>query len=78
MKKLYSSILIILISFSGFAQNSEVKKGDRFFADRAYIDAATAYEKVADKNQKVLENLGDAYFYTNQLKMLLKFISCFS
>lgn len=68
MKKLYSSILIILISFSGFAQNSEIKKGDRFFADKAYIDAATAYEKVTDKNQKVLENLGDAYFYTNQLK----------
>jgi peptidoglycan-associated lipoprotein len=68
MKKLYSSILIILISFSGFAQNSEVKKGDRFFAERAFIDAATAYEKVADKNQKVLQNLGDAYFYTNQLE----------
>ncbi len=68
MKKLYSSILIILIGFSGFAQNSEIKKGDRFFAERAYIDAATSYEKVADKNQKVLQNLGDAYFYTNQLE----------
>jgi len=67
MKKLYNTILIILISFSGFAQNSEIKKGDRFFADRAYIDAATAYEQVADKGQKVLQNLGDAYFYTNQL-----------
>lgn len=67
MKKLYSSILIILISFSGFAQTSEVKKGDRHFANRAYIDAAQAYEKVADKNQKVLQNLGDAYFYTNQM-----------
>ena len=68
MKKLYSTILIILISFSGFAQNSEIKKGDRFFAERAYIDAATAYEQVADKDQKVLQNLGDAYFYTNQLQ----------
>lgn len=67
MKKLYSSILIILISVSGFAQNSEIKKGDRYFASRAYIDAADAYEKVNDKDQEVLQNLGDAYFYTNQL-----------
>jgi peptidoglycan-associated lipoprotein len=66
MKKLYSSILIILISFSGFAQSSE-KKGDRFFAQRAYVDAAEAYEKVSNKDQKVLQNLGDAYFYTNQM-----------
>ncbi|CAN5375633.1 OmpA family protein [soil metagenome] len=68
MKKLYSSILIILISFSGFAQTSEIKKGDRFFAQRAYVDAADAYEKVSNKNQKVLQNLGDAYFYTNQME----------
>lgn len=67
MKKLYISILIILISFSGFAQNSE-KQGDRFFAQRAYVDAADAYEKVSDKDQKVLQNLGDAYFYTNQME----------
>ncbi len=67
MKKLYSTILIILISVSGFAQNSEIKKGDRYFASRAYMDAADAYEKVNDKDQEVLQNLGDAYFYTNQL-----------
>ena len=68
MKNLYSTILIILISFSGFAQSSEIKKGDRFFAQRAYIDAADAYEKVSDKKQEVLQNLGDAYFYTNQME----------
>ena len=66
MKKLYSSILIILISVSGFAQNSEIKKGDRYFASRAYIDAADTYEKVNEKDQEVLQNLGDSYFYTNQ------------
>ncbi|MEP6262336.1 MAG: OmpA family protein [Gillisia sp.] len=68
MKNLYSTILIILISFSGFAQSSEIKKGDRFFAQRAYIDAADAYEKVSDKKKEVLQNLGDAYFYTNQME----------
>jgi len=68
MKKLYSSILIILIGFSSFAQSSDIKKGDRFFAQRAYIDAADAYERVNDKDQEVLQNLGDAYFFTNQMK----------
>ena len=68
MKKLYSSILIILIGFSSFAQGSDIKKGDRFFAQRAYIDAADAYEKVNNKDQEVLQNLGDAYFFTNQMQ----------
>lgn len=68
MKIIYSSILILLISFSGFAQTAEIKKGNKLFAQRAYVDAADAYEKVADKDQKVLQNLGDAYFYTNQMQ----------
>jgi peptidoglycan-associated lipoprotein len=68
MKKLYSTLLIILFSFTAFAQQADIKKGDRFFAQRAFIDAIDAYENVNNKNQKVLQNLGDAYFYTNQLE----------
>ena len=68
MKKLYSFILIAVISFSGFAQNSETKKADRFFAQRAFMDATDAYENVNNKNQEVLQNLGDSYFYTNQMQ----------
>ncbi len=67
MKKLYSTILIILITISGFAQSSEIKKGDKLFLNRAYVDAADAYEKVANKTQDVLENLGDSYFFTNNM-----------
>ena len=66
MKKLYSTILILLISFSGFSQ-SDLKKGNRFFAQRAYVDAAQAYEKVSNKDREVLQNLGDSYFFTNQM-----------
>ncbi|TVZ26969.1 peptidoglycan-associated lipoprotein [Gillisia sp. Hel_I_86] len=68
MKKLYSFILIAVISFSGFAQNSEIKKADRFFAQRAFMDATDAYENVNNKNQEVLQNLADSYFYTNQMQ----------
>ncbi|WP_026839659.1 OmpA family protein [Gillisia sp. JM1] len=68
MKKLYSFILIAVISFSGFSQSSEIKKADRFFAQRAFMDATDAYENVNNKDQEVLQNLADSYFYTNQMQ----------
>ena len=68
MKNIYSTLLIILIGVSAFAQRSDIREGDRFFAQRAYIDAADAYERVNNKSQEVLQNLGDAYLYTNQLQ----------
>ena len=68
MKNLYSTLFILFIGLAAFGQNAEIKKADKLFAQRAYIDAAEAYEKVVDKNQEVLQNLGDAYFYTNQME----------
>ncbi|MDT0651622.1 OmpA family protein [Autumnicola edwardsiae] len=67
MKNIYRTILLTLVSISAFGQSSEIKKADKFFVQRAYVDAAAAYEDVSDKNQEVLQNLGDAYFYTNQM-----------
>ena len=68
MKKLYSTLLIISISVTAFAQKSDIRDGNKFFAQAAYIDAADAYENVNDKSQEVLQNLGDSYFYTNQMQ----------
>ncbi|MDT0684870.1 OmpA family protein [Autumnicola psychrophila] len=68
MKNIYKTILLTLISISAFGQKSEIKKADKLFVQRAYVDAADAYEDVADKNQEVLQNLGDSYFYTNQMQ----------
>ncbi len=68
MKNLYSIILIIFIGVSAFGQKSEIRDGNKFFAQAAYIDAADAYEKVNDKTKEVLQNLGDSYFFTNQMK----------
>lgn len=68
MKNFYSTLLLICISITAFGQSSDIKKGDQFFVQAAYIDAANAYEKVNDKNQEVLQNLGDSYFYTNQME----------
>ena len=69
MKNLYTTILTILIvGVSGFAQNANIKKADRLFLQRAYIDAAQEYRQAADKTQHILENLGDSYFFTNQME----------
>ncbi|HKL36961.1 MAG TPA: OmpA family protein [Salegentibacter sp.] len=68
MKNLYSTLFILFIGLAAFGQSAEIKKADKLFVQRAYIDAAEAYENVVDKNQQVLQNLGDAYFYTNQME----------
>jgi peptidoglycan-associated lipoprotein len=68
MKNLYSTLFILFIGLAAFGQSAEIKKADKLFVQRAYIDAADAYEDVVDKDQHVLQNLGDAYFFTNQME----------
>ena len=67
MRNLYSTLLIVLISVTAFGQSAQVKKANKLFTQRAYIDAADAYENVVDKDKEVLQNLGDAYYFTNQM-----------
>ena len=57
MKNLYSTLFILFIGLAAFGQSAEIKKADKLFVQRAYIDAAEAYENVVDKNQQVLQNL---------------------
>lgn len=67
MKKLYTTLLTILIAVSAFAQSSELKKANKLYLQRAYMDASDAYRLVADKDQEVLEKLGNSYFFTNRM-----------
>ena len=66
MKNLYTTLFAVLIAASGFSQS--VKKADRFFNQKAFMDASEEYRLINDKNQKVLQNLADSYFYTNNMK----------
>ncbi len=67
MKKLYSTLLILLVGFGAFAQSSQVKKANKLYLQRAYMDASDEYRLVADKDQEVLEKLGNSYFFTNRM-----------
>ncbi|MFD0977738.1 OmpA family protein [Salinimicrobium gaetbulicola] len=67
MKRFYTTLLITVIGFSAFAQNVSVSKADRLFKERAYMDASEVYRLISDKDQHVLQNLADSYFYTNRM-----------
>ena len=67
MRKLYTTLFILLVGFAAFAQSSQVKKANKLYLQRAYMDASDEYRLVADKNQEVLEKLGNSYFFTNRM-----------
>src|SRR5690606_19444469 len=66
MKNLYTTLFAVFIAVSGFSQS--VKKADRFFNQKAFMDASEEYRLINDKDQEVLQNLADSYFYTNRMK----------
>lgn len=67
MKKYYITFFTALICFSAVPQNAEIRKANRLFLQRAYMEASEQYRLVADKDQEVLQNLGDSYFFTNRM-----------
>lgn len=68
MKKLYTTLLTVLICFTSMAQRSDIREANKLFLQREYVDAAQIYRQVADKDQEVLQKLGDSYFFTNEME----------
>ncbi|SDL47895.1 peptidoglycan-associated lipoprotein [Salinimicrobium catena] len=67
MRKLYTTLLATVIGLTAFAQNVSVGKADQLFKERAYMDAAEMYRLISNKDQHVLQNLADSYFYTHRM-----------
>lgn len=59
-------ILIFLLSFCqvAYSQNAKLKKANKLFTDRAYVEAAILYEEL-EVSDSLLINLGDAYYYNS-------------
>ncbi|MEP1488127.1 MAG: OmpA family protein [Algibacter sp.] len=72
MKK-YTYILagLLLVSGTAFAQNKNLKRVNKLFEMRAYKDAAEIYE-TKERNQEVLQNLADSYYYNTSLQKAIK------
>lgn len=71
MKRNTYLLLLILISQMLLAQKNNGKKADKLFADKAYVEAARLYEKLG-LGQHVLQNLGDCYYFNNEMNFAEK------
>ena len=72
MKKyIYILASLLLVSGSGFAQQKNLKRVNKLFEMRAYKDAAEIYE-TKERNQEVLQNLADSYYYNASLQKAIK------
>ncbi len=68
MKKILFLFSLLFCITSGLAQQRQLKKADRLFADMAYVDAAQAYEEyLAEESAPSTETItkvADSYYYT--------------
>lgn len=67
MRKIYTTFIATVFCLSAFAQQVSVAKADKLFKERAYLDAAEMYRLISDKDQHVLQNLADSYFFTHRM-----------
>ena len=72
MKKfIYILAGLLLVSGTAMAQNKNLKRVNKMFEMRAYKDAAEIYE-TKERNQEVLQNLADCYYYNSSLQKAIK------
>ena len=68
MKKILFLFSLLLCVTSGLAQQRQLKKADRLFADFAYVDAAKAYEEYLaeepNPGTETITRVADSYYYT--------------
>ncbi|CAM1345681.1 OmpA family protein [Tenacibaculum amylolyticum] len=70
MKNTITFIFIVLLSFIGQAQSSQLKRAHKYFDRTFYAEAIPLYEKALkdEKSFKAVKNLADAYYYLNDMK----------
>ena len=70
MKKIFSIIGILLVSFSLMSQQDLITEGDSAYSSELYTEAVSKYEAVLEQGFESAElyyNLGNAYFNLNNL-----------
>lgn len=70
-KHIYILAGLLLVSGMAVAQKSNTKRADKLFEIKAYTDAAEIYE-TKERNQEVLQNLADSYYYNTNLQKAIK------
>ena len=70
-KHIYILTGLLLVSGIALAQKGNIKRANTLFEMRAYTKAAEAYE-TKERNQEVLQNLADSYYYNTSLQKAIK------
>ncbi|MEL0455115.1 OmpA family protein [Flavobacteriaceae bacterium SZ-1-7] len=70
-KHIYILSSLLLVSGMALAQKGNLKRANKHFEMRAYQDAAELYE-TKERNQEVLQNLADSYYYNSSLQKAIK------
>ncbi len=70
-KHTYIFASLLFVSGMALAQKGNIKKANKLFEMRAYIEAAEIYEK-KERTQEVLQNLADSYYYNANLQKAIK------
>lgn len=68
MKKIYTTIIAVLIGVTALAQKVSVSNADKLFQERNFEEAAEMYRLISNKDRKVLQNLADSYYYLNRME----------
>lgn len=75
IKYIAATIFLVLIALQASAQTASQKKADKEYAQYAYIDAISIYERVAEKgykDEKIFQRLGNAYYFNGELAKAAK------
>lgn len=70
-KQIYILASLLLVSGISLAQKGNTKRANKLFEMRAYTQAAELYE-TKDRNQEVLQNLADSYYYNTSHQKAIK------
>jgi len=67
----YILVCLLLVSGITMAQNGNLKRANKLFEMKAYVEAAEIYE-TKERSQTVLQNLADSYYYNTSLQKAIK------
>ena len=68
---IYIFTCFFLVSGTALAQKGNLKRANKLFEMKAFVEAAKIYE-TKERSQEVLQNLADSYFYNTSLQKAIK------
>lgn len=70
-KQTYILACLLLVSGIALAQKGNLKRVNKLFEMKAYVEAAEIYE-TKERTQEVLQNLADSYYYNMDMQRAIK------